>query len=166
MNGSVLWRGGTPPVILGLVLALIASVALAVQPDEVLDDPALEARARDISAGLRCLVCQNESIDESNASLARDLRLLVRERLVAGDTDEEALAFIVARYGEFVLLKPTAGGWNWLLWASGPGLFAIALGLGIVFVRRRGQTPAGGETSLTETEQKRLDELLKGDGQG
>ncbi|WP_439098648.1 cytochrome c-type biogenesis protein [Antarctobacter heliothermus] len=149
------------PYVLGGVLAVVASVALAVQPDEVLDDPALEARARDISAGLRCLVCQNESIDESNASLAKDLRLLVRERLVAGDTDAEVVAFIVDRYGEFVLLKPTTGGWNWLLWASGPGLFVIALGMGVVYIRRRGQVPAGGEAGLSEEEQKRLDELLK-----
>ncbi|WP_217900520.1 cytochrome c-type biogenesis protein [Maliponia aquimaris] len=156
--------GGTPPYILGLVLALLASVALAVQPDEVLDDPALEARARDISAGLRCLVCQNESIDESNASLARDLRLLVRERLVAGDTDEEAVAFIVARYGEFVLLKPTTGGWNWLLWATGPGLFVIALGLGIVYVRRRSTASSASDTALSADEKKRLEELMKGEG--
>lgn len=149
------------PYVLGGVLAVVASVALAVQPDEVLDDPALEARARDISAGLRCLVCQNESIDESNASLAKDLRLLVRERLVAGDTDAEVVAFIVDRYGEFVLLKPTTGGWNWLLWASGPGLFVIALGMGVVYIRRRGQVPAGGEAGLSEDEQKRLAELLK-----
>lgn len=149
------------PYVLGGVLAIVASVALAVQPDEVLDDPALEARARDISAGLRCLVCQNESIDESNASLAKDLRLLVRERLVAGDTNAEVVAFIVDRYGEFVLLKPTTGGWNWLLWASGPGLFVIALGMGVVYIRRRGQVPAGGEAGLSEDEQKRLAELLK-----
>ncbi|WP_323769274.1 cytochrome c-type biogenesis protein [Antarctobacter sp.] len=149
------------PYILGCALALVSTVAMAVQPDEVLDDPALEARARDISAGLRCLVCQNESIDESNASLAKDLRLLVRERLLAGDTDAEVVAFIVNRYGEFVLLKPTTGGWNWLLWATGPGLFVIALGLGIVYVRRRGQVPAGGEAGLSADEQKRLDELLK-----
>lgn len=149
------------PYVLGGVLAVVASLALAVQPDEVLDDPALEARARDISAGLRCLVCQNESIDESNASLAKDLRLLVRERLVAGDTDAEVVAFIVDRYGEFVLLKPTTGGWNWLLWASGPGLFVIALGMGVVYIRRRGQVPAGGEAGLSEDEQKRLAELLK-----
>nr|WP_089276012.1 cytochrome c-type biogenesis protein [Antarctobacter heliothermus] len=149
------------PYVLGGVLALVATVALAVQPDEVLDDPALEARARDISAGLRCLVCQNESIDESNASLAKDLRLLVRDRLLAGDTDAEVVAFIVDRYGEFVLLKPTTGGWNWLLWASGPGLFVLALGMGVAYIRRRGQVPAGGEAGLSEDEQKRLDELLK-----
>ncbi|MBV7392772.1 cytochrome c-type biogenesis protein [Mameliella sediminis] len=148
-------------------LIAFASVAGAVQPDEVLEDPALEARARDISAGLRCLVCQNESIDESNASLARDLRLLVRERLLAGDTDKEVVAFIVDRYGEFVLLRPTTGGWNWLLWASGPGLFVLALGLGVAYVRRRSAAGTGeADTGLSVDEQKRLDELLKGDGQG
>ena len=89
-----------------MILCLVASPALAVQPDEILDDPALEERARDISAGLRCLVCRNESIDESNADLARDMRLLVRERLVAGDSDAEVVDFIVDRYGEYVLLKP------------------------------------------------------------
>ncbi len=157
-------RGGTPPYILGLILALVASIALAVEPDEVLDDPALESRAREISAGLRCLVCQNESIDESNASLARDLRLLVRERLVAGDSNAEAVDFIVARYGEFVLLKPTTGGWNWLLWASGPGLFLIALVLGVLYVRRRSQATAEGDAALSPDEQKRLDELLKDEG--
>ena len=156
-------RGGTPPYILGLLFALVANVALAVQPDEMLDDPALEARARDISAGLRCLVCQNESIDESNASLARDLRLLVRERIMAGDTNEEGVDFIVDRYGEFVLLKPTTGGWNWLLWASGPGLFLLALVVGMAYVRRRSQAGGAGDDGLSPEEQTRLDELLKGE---
>ena len=98
-----------------LILTLLASPLWAVQPDEVLDDPALEARARELSQGLRCLVCRNESIDESNASLARDLRILLRERLVAGDSNEEAVDFIVTRYGEYVLLSPRATGANWLL---------------------------------------------------
>ena len=159
-------KGRVPACILGGILALVASVALAFEPDEVLDDPALEARARDISAELRCLVCQNESIDQSHASLARDLRLLVRERLVAGDSNEEAVDFIVARYGEFVLLRPTTGGWNWLLWASGPGLFLIAGIVGVMFIRRRAAAPAPGEAALNEDEQKRLDELLTGGGQG
>ena len=98
-----------------LILALtlfLSAPAFAVEPGEVLTDPALEARARALSKGLRCLVCRNESIDESNAALAKDLRLLVRERLVEGDTDEQAIAFIVDRYGEYVLLKPTASGAN------------------------------------------------------
>ena len=110
-----------------LILCLLAAPVWAVQPDEVLDDPALEARARDISEGLRCLVCRNESIDESNADLARDLRLLVRERLVEGDTDDEVVEFVVDRYGEYVLLRPTSGGANLLLWYAGPILLLIAL---------------------------------------
>lgn len=144
-----------------LMLALAAPLA-AVQPDEVLDDAALESRARVISEGLRCLVCQNESIDESNASLARDLRLLVRERLVAGDSDTEVVDFIVARYGEFVLLKPTTGGWNWLLWAAGPALFLVALGIGANFIRNRA-TAEPASDALSEAERKRLDEILNRD---
>ena len=146
---------------LALTLALSGGPLMAVQPDEVLDDPVLEQRARDLSKGLRCLVCQNESIDESNASLARDLRILVRERLVAGDTDEEAVAFIVDRYGEFVLLRPTAGGANWLLWASGPLLFLTALGIGTVYIRRRSTATAPSEATLTEAERDRLKQILK-----
>ncbi|WP_089879211.1 cytochrome c-type biogenesis protein [Citreimonas salinaria] len=143
-----------------LALATMPAPGHAVQPDEVLDDPALEARAREISAGLRCLVCQNESIDESNASLARDLRLLVRERLVAGDTDAEAVDYIVDRYGEFVLLRPTAGGWNVLLWAAGPLLFLIALGTGIVYVRGRSKAAAPTEAALSDEEHARLRRIL------
>ncbi|WP_425070513.1 cytochrome c-type biogenesis protein [Sagittula sp. S175] len=144
-----------------LVLAVIANIALAVQPDEMLDDPAMEARAREISAGLRCLVCQNENIDDSNASLARDLRLLVRERLVAGDSNDEAVDYIVNRYGEFVLLKPRTGGWNWLLWAAGPIMFLLAAAVGVFYVRKRAETPVT-DDHLSAAEQKRLDELLKG----
>ncbi len=149
-------------VILVLAFGGMAQPVLAVQPDEMLDDPAEEARAREISAGLRCLVCQNESIDESNASLARDLRLLVRERILAGDSNEEVVEYIVARYGEFVLLKPTTGGWNSLLWAAGPLMFVIALGLGIAYVRRRSTAEAPTEAGLSDDERKRLDEILKG----
>ena len=145
---------------MALVLALLAGAAQAVQPDEMLDDPALEARARGISAGLRCLVCQNESIDESNASLARDLRLLVRERLLEGDSDAQVVDFVVERYGEFVLLKPVTRGWNWLLWAAGPLLFAAALGGGLIYLRRRETAPALAEAGLTEEERARLKDLL------
>ena len=99
-----------------LLLCLLVAPSWAVQPDEILDDPALEERARALSEDLRCLVCRNESIDESNAPLARDLRLLVRERLVAGDSDAEVMAFVVARYGEYVLLTPKATGTNLILW--------------------------------------------------
>lgn len=145
-----------------LALMLLAAPAFAVQPDEVLDDPALEARARDLSTGLRCLVCRNESIDESNAELARDLRILLRERLVAGDTDQEALDFIVARYGEYVLLRPTASGANILLWLAGPVMLLLAGAVGFSFVRRRSQTQDNSQTDgLTREEQDRLREILK-----
>ncbi|MCG6901129.1 MAG: cytochrome c-type biogenesis protein CcmH [Rhodobacter sp.] len=142
-----------------LMLCLLAAPVFAVQPDEILDDPVLEQRARELSRGLRCLVCRNESIDESHAELARDLRLLLRERLVAGDSDEQAIAFIVARYGEYVLLKPTSSGANLLLWIAGPGMLVIALGIGLIYVRRRGR-PAGPD-ELSGDEQARLDEILK-----
>jgi len=142
-----------------LILMLLAGPAFAVQPDEMLSDPALEARAREISTGLRCLVCRNESIDESNADLARDLRLLVRERIMAGDTDRQAVDFIVARYGEYVLLRPTTGGANILLWIAGPVMLLLALGIAGAWVarRRRGTGPE----PLTEAEKARLDEILK-----
>ncbi|CAN0273245.1 unnamed protein product [Chrysoparadoxa australica] len=151
-------------LVLILCLAMvipIASPAVAVQPDEVLDDPVLENRARELSKGLRCVVCQNESIDESNADLARELRLVVRERLVAGDSDEQVLDYLVARYGEFVLLKPRTDGWNLILWLSGPALFLLALGVGVVYVRGRASAAAPAETGLSEDEAARLKEILK-----
>jgi cytochrome c-type biogenesis protein CcmH len=143
-----------------LALALIASPAFAVNPDEVLDDPALEARAREISAGLRCVVCRGENIDESNASIARDLRLLVRERLLAGDSNEEAMAFIVDRYGEYVLMKPTTKGANLILWWAGPALFLTAA-LGAGFYLRRRSHMAEPAAALSDEEKARLDELMK-----
>jgi cytochrome c-type biogenesis protein CcmH len=145
---------------LALALMLLAAPALAVQPDEMLPDPALEARARDISSGLRCLVCRNESIDESNADLARDLRLLVRERLVAGDSDEEVLEFVVDRYGEYVLLRPTGTGSNLILWIAGPAMLLAGLGIAGVYLRRRA-TASPGEDDLSEAEKARLAEILK-----
>jgi cytochrome c-type biogenesis protein CcmH len=148
--------------ILALAVGLCAPApALAVEPDEILPDPALEARARDLSQGLRCLVCRNESIDESHADLARDLRLLLRERLVAGDTDEEAIAFIVDRYGEYVLLNPTTGGSNLILWLAGPAmLLGGAVIAGLYLARRRpGAEPA--PAGLSEAETRRLEEILK-----
>lgn len=214
-----------------LVAALLAVAPLpgaAVQPDEVLDDTVLEERARDISGGLRCLVCRNESIDESNAELARDLRLLVRERLVlqkleavaeilpevappgtdteavaaliaaereavaraprpweelaatldlpvatvaalsqaadarlaAEEANEEVVAFIVERYGEYVLLRPTLGGANIVLWAAGPILLLLAAALAFTYLRRRSRAAAPTEDALTEAEQARLRELM------
>ena len=112
-----------------------------------------------MSKGLRCLVCRNESIDESHAELARDLRLLVRERLVAGDSDDEAIEFIVARYGEYVLLRPNAAGSNLVLWLAGPGLLLVALIVSAIYLRRRGhgQLAAG----LSEDEEARLRKILE-----
>lgn len=143
-----------------LCLFLVAVPALAVQPDEVLDDPALEARAREISAGLRCLVCRNESIDDSNADLARDLRLLVRERVLAGDTNEEVVAYIVARYGEYVLLRPQTDGANLILWLAGPLMLIVAGGVGLVFLRRRSRAAEPAAAALTDAEKARLREIM------
>jgi len=144
-----------------LVLCLVAGPLFAVQPDEMLDDPALEARARDISAGLRCLVCRNESIDDSNAELAGDLRVLVRERLLAGDTNEEVVDYIVDRYGEYVLLKPQTGGSNLVLWLAGPAMLLLGAAIGVVFVRRRSQAAPQAEAVLMDEEQARLREIMK-----
>ncbi|WP_298848459.1 cytochrome c-type biogenesis protein [uncultured Ruegeria sp.] len=145
-----------------LILMMLATPMFAVQPDEVLDDPVLEQRARDLSTGLRCLVCRNESIDESNADLARDLRLLLRERLVAGDTDEQAIAFIVDRYGEYVLLKPTTSGSNVFLWLAGPIMLLIAAGVGLNFLRNRARAHASVETKgLSAAEKERLRQILE-----
>src|SRR5215468_2941005 len=138
------------------VLALIASPAAhAVQPDEVMTDPAKEARARNLSRELRCMVCQNQSIDDSEAPLARDLRLLVRERLSKGDTDQQVLDFLVARYGEFVLLKPPLERKTIILWALPP---AALLGgaIGLFFVGRRRRPGRLEPATLSNEEQRRL----------
>jgi len=138
------------------LLCAAAMPALAVRPDEMLADPALEARARAISAELRCMVCQNQSIDDSDADLAHDLRVLVRERLTAGDTDAQAIDFIVARYGEFVLLKPRFSARNALLWGT-PLLILLAGG---VFLVLRGRSATGRATPLTGEERERLKDIL------
>jgi cytochrome c-type biogenesis protein CcmH len=146
-----------------LVLALLLALgqpALAVQPDEMLPDPAQEARARAISAGLRCLVCRNESIDESNADLARDLRILVRQRITAGDSDEQVVQYLVDRYGEYVLLKPTTGGANLILWIAGPAMLALGLGGAFVYLRRRRSAPEPEAAPLSDDEKSRLSEIL------
>ena len=148
------------PVLLTLTLCiLLASGARAVQPDEVLQDPLLEARARAISEGLRCLVCQNQSIDDSEAPLAKDLRLLVRERLKQGDSDQQVVDFIVARYGEFVLLKPKFTLHTVLLWLATPAVFAAALLL-IWLTYRRRQSAAQASPKLSVNEKRRLRRLL------
>ena len=133
----------------------------AVQPDEILDDPALEGRAREISKGLRCLVCRNENIDDSDAALARDLRLLVRERLVAGDSDQDVVDFVVERYGEYVLLNPQSGGANLLLWGAGPGMLLIGALIGATYLRRRHRATETGSDPLSDDEKTRLAEILK-----
>jgi cytochrome c-type biogenesis protein CcmH len=144
---------------LALVLALSATGAsLAVQPDEILPDPALEARARAISKDLRCPVCQGESIDDSSAPISRDLRLVVRERLVAGDSNDEVIDFVVDRYGEFVLFNPRPQGANLILWLAGPGLLLVGFAGALVYLRRRAEPQPAPE--LTEAEQARLKELL------
>jgi len=145
-------------LLLVLTLILAAAPAFAVNPDEMLSDPALEARARTLSAELRCMVCQNQSIDDSNADLAKDLRLLVRERITDGDSDEQVLNYIVSRYGEFVLLKPRFSLRTLLLWGA-PVLLILAGGVSlIVFARKRAGKPTG--SKLTAEEQARLAELL------
>lgn len=147
-------------LLLALMLLLPALPAAAVTPDEILDDPALESRARELSKDLRCLVCRNENIDESHAELAHDLRVLVRERLVLGDTDDEVIEHIVDRYGEYVLLRPTTSGANLILWIAGPAMLLIAVGIGAGFVLRRRHAPATSEAALNAEEQARLRELL------
>ncbi len=146
--------------LIALLAALSAGVAGAVQPDEILDDPALEERARALSRELRCLVCRNQSIDDSDADLARDLRLLVRERLVAGDSDEEAMAFIVERYGEYVLLRPTFTGANLLLWTAGPAMLMLGFGGALIYLRRR--AAGRGPAPLSEEERRELERMLEG----
>jgi cytochrome c-type biogenesis protein CcmH len=138
-------------------LVLTASPAIAVQPDEVLADPALEARARAISRDLRCPVCQGEAIDDSNAPISRDLRLLVRERVVAGDNDTEVVDYIVARYGEFVLFNPRASGSGLILWLAGPAMLLAGGALAFAVTRRRAKP----EADLSEDERARLAELMK-----
>lgn len=145
---------------------LFPAAAGAVLPEEVLPNPALEARAREISKELRCLVCQNQSIDDSNAPLARDLRVIVRERLVKGDNDAQVLGYVTDRYGDFVLLRPPFKPETWALWLAGP-LFLLLGGVAVSrFLRRHAARSAGGttfETPLNDDENRRLTALLNGD---
>jgi cytochrome c-type biogenesis protein CcmH len=144
-----------------LIFALLATPVFAVQPDEILDDPALETRARALGQELKCVVCQGESIDESNAGIARDLRLLVRERLVKGETDQDVLDFVVARYGEYVLMRPTWTGSNIILYVAGPVMLLLALLAGLLFFRRRALAGDVAPDALSKDEQDRLAELMK-----
>lgn len=148
---------------LRLLIAFVAfivatSPVLAVNPDEILPDAGLESRARDISANLRCLVCQNQSIDDSDAELARDLRVLVRERLVAGDTDAQIVDYVVDRYGEFVLLRPSFSSRNLVLWGT-PILVLFVGGL-TAFLYSRRQAQRNGVLALSSDEEQRLSKLL------
>lgn len=156
------------PALLAIVLTLMPSMLYAVQPDEIMADPAQEARARNLSRELRCMVCQNQSIDDSDAPLARDLRLLVRERIAAGNTDQQVMDFLVARYGEFVLLKPRFTSHTLLLWLL-PPLALIGGGVALWFFSRR-RTPSSGAVDpsllhLTEEEEARLERLIAAETQ-
>ena len=144
-----------------LILAalLLATPAFAVQPGEMLADPALEARARDISRDLRCPVCQGESIDDSNAPISRDLRLAVRERLLAGDTDAEVIDYVVTRFGEFVLFNPRAQGSSLILWLAGPAM--LLAGLGIAYATTRKGATAPEAAVLSDEDKARLAALLR-----
>ena len=144
-----------------LIACLASGPVRAVQPDEVLPDAAQEARARALSKELRCMVCQNQSIDDSDAPLARDLRVLVRERIEAGDSDRQVMDFLVARYGEFVLMRPTWRGANWILWVA-PFLVLAGGGAGLVFAYRRRNASAASAPAapLSDDEESRLRQLL------
>ena len=154
--------------ITGALLLLVlagAGTAGAVTPDEMLKDPALEARARHISEGLRCMVCQNQSIDDSDADLAKDLRVLVRERLTAGDTDDQVVSFIVSRYGDFVLLKPRLNASTLLLWFTPALLLAAGFAFVLRSAGRRRATPSA-DAPLSKEEQEQLEQVLsQRDGQ-
>lgn len=144
---------------------LFAAPVLAVQPDEVLDDPVLEERARALSRDIRCLVCRNESIDESTADLARDLRILVRERLVLGDSDAQVKDFLVARFGEYVLLRPPFTAGNAALWLSAPLMLLLGGGVAFAFVRRRSAgraAPRAQANPLSPEEEARIATLMAG----
>lgn len=145
-----------------ILTLLMPTAALAVQPDEMLQDPALEARAREISKGLRCLVCRNESIDDSNADLARDLRIEVRAQITEGKSNEEVVNFLVDKYGEYVLLKPRDTGTNRVLYWAGPGMLILGLIGAFVYLRRRSHATAPQEAALSADESARLDEIMKG----
>jgi cytochrome c-type biogenesis protein CcmH len=148
-----------------LIVLIASSAAWAVEPDEMLADPVLEARARAISKELRCMVCQNESIDDSQAPLAHDLRVLVRERLKAGDSDAQIINFLVSRYGEFVLLKPPLSWHTVALWGTPPGL--LLLGAIMIIIgerRRRARLAAAGPASLSPAEEARVAEILGSEG--
>ena len=147
-----------------LVLAfwfVLSSAALALDPSEMLDDPALEARARGLDHALRCVVCQSESVASSNAQWAIDTRRVIREQAAAGQSDVQIVDFFVERYGEFVLMTPRPSGSNWLLWAAGPLMFLLAAGIGFGYLRTRASAPVASDAALSADEAKRLREILE-----
>lgn len=158
-------RAPALPAILLLGLLAAAPAALAVNPDEMLPDPAQEARARALGQGLRCLVCQNESIDESEADIARDLRQIVREQIRAGQSDQQIERFLVDRYGDYVLLKPPFKPATLVLWLGPPLLLLVGAATAALFYRRRRGAPAPAEAPLSAEEQRRLDRVLKEKGE-
>ncbi|WP_223424207.1 cytochrome c-type biogenesis protein [Tateyamaria pelophila] len=139
----------------------MASFALALDPSEMLDDPVLEAQARELDHAMRCVVCQSESVASSNAQWAVDTRRVIREQVAAGQTNDQIMDFFVERYGEFVLMAPRTSGSNWLLWAAGPLMFLLAAGVGIGYVRGRSRAVQPATSTLNAEEAKRLREILK-----
>ena len=152
-------------ILFAVALAALAAAApaRAVLPDEMLRDPALEARARNLSRELRCMVCQNQSIDDSDAPLARDLRILVRDRLTAGDNDKQVLDFLTARYGDFVLLKPRLSWETAALWGT-PAVLLVLGGLGLIAFLRRRRPAQAAAPGLTAAEQQRVEDVLRQEG--
>ena len=150
--------------LMAVVLSALSAPAVAVEPDEILADPGLENRARAISKQLRCLVCQNQSIDDSDAPLARDLRIVVRERLTAGASDDEVIRFVAERYGDFVLLSPPFKATTYALWFGPAALLLIGAAAVAAFLRRRRAAIPGEVAALNEGEREKLDRLLGGDG--
>lgn len=144
-------------LLLSVAFAALAAPAFAVQPSEILADPALEARARELSKELRCPVCQNENIDDSDAQIAKTLREVIRARIIEGDTNDEVMTFVTDRFGEFVLLKPATSGWNLLLWAAGPLMLLGGIAVAVTTFRRKEQ----GDPTLSPEDEARLAQLMK-----
>ncbi len=143
-----------------LLWLCLAQGVWALDPSEMLDDPALEAKARELDHALRCVVCQSESVASSNAQWAVDTRRVIREQIASGQTHAQVVDFFVERYGEFVLMNPRASGSNWLLWAAGPLMFLLAAGVGVTYLRTRRVASGASETELSDDEQRRLREIL------
>ena len=139
---------------------VLASAAMALDPSEMLEDPALEAKARELDHALRCVVCQSESVASSNATWAVEARQVIREQVAAGKSNAEGVDFFVERYGEFVLMNPRTSGSNWLLWAAGPLMLLIAMGIGMAYLRGRSAAPATTEAGLSADEARRLREIM------